>query len=84
MSTTGNYRSCTWQRRGSGGWGAFDLYNGSGAEVLIVDFKTHPVQSVAEAERVAEEYSAQVRVYEEAARLRATGVVRLHFTALDR
>lgn len=63
--------------------GAFDLYRPGDPEALIVDFKTHPVKTEEEAEKVAEGYGVQVRVYREAAALRGAAEVRLHFTNLD-
>jgi len=66
--------------------GAFDLYRPREAEgsarSLVVDFKTHPVESAEEADRVAEGYSVQVGVYRDAAGMRGAAEVRLEFTSL--
>ena len=48
----------------------------------MVDFKTHPVGSAEEADRVAEGYLVQVSVYQHAAELRGPVKVRLEFTSL--
>ena len=62
--------------------GSFDLYRPGEPESLVVDFKTHPVGSVEEADKVAEGYAVQVGVYRDAAGLRGAAEVRLEFTSL--
>lgn len=62
--------------------GSFDLYRPGEPESLVVDFKTHPVETAEEAEKVAERYSVQVQVYQEAARLQGPAEVLLEFTSL--
>jgi hypothetical protein len=46
---------------------------------LVVDFKTHEIDAE-QAVKVAQEYAIQVRVYQEAARIRSSASLRLFFT----
>ena len=62
--------------------GALDLYRPGEPTALVVDFKTHPVKTAAEAEVVRKGYGVQVAVYRAVGELVGSTEVRLEFTKL--
>ena len=64
--------------------GALDLYRPDEPTSLVVDFKTHPVKTEEEAEKVRDGYGVQVGVYRRAGELLGPTSVRLEFTTLSR